>query len=386
MIKNNYILYFILFLVSSACNSEHDAEHKGIVKKQIGDISIDTLKADASNTSSMGRFFMHDSVLIFGDQLFSSLFIYDNKGNLLARKAGKGNGPEEIPGEAFFFRLKNNEKHFLAVNDNNMLFFINNTTWKIDIEGRLFFDATVDARRNHETLNPSYYKPYGRLKTSYKFSQISDSIILFPVMDRSQKLDPFNPNTARDFYNTVKTFGLVNMNTFEVEEVTGGYPGSFLHHKKWSSFANYTQAFKQDTMFVTHFPDSLIYVYKKPYQHPRDLEYTMGFNGKNMNHNYPFIGSNRNANDRKREQILKYGFYTNLHYVDESNILFRSYHKGSHTEYDGLQIYKGIDLIGDFEVPKYFKVLGYYQKFYYAVRFLPDAQQQVFEFYKFKIK
>jgi hypothetical protein len=51
-------------------------------------------------------------------------------------------------------------------------------------------------------------------------------------------------------------------------------------------------------------------------------------------------------------EITEKGYYSWIEYFDKQDLLFRSYTKGSHSKFDGLQIYKGDTMIGDVDVPK----------------------------------
>jgi hypothetical protein len=71
--------------------------------------------------------------------------------------------------------------------------------------------------------------------------------------------------------------------------------------------------------------------------------------------------------------------------VPETGLTFRSYQKGSHTDHDGLQIYKAQTLIADVEVPKQFRVVGYVAP-YYVTQILCNDYEETMKFYRFKLE
>ena len=77
------------------------------------------------------------------------------------------------------------------------------------------------------------------------------------------------------------------------------------------------------------------------------------------------------------------GFYNGIIYIEETDILLRTYQKGSETG-GGLQIYKQSVLIGDIDVPESFKVLGYIFPYYYATCGIDEDNERIV-LYKFKI-
>ena len=85
----------------------------------------------------------------------------------------------------------------------------------------------------------------------------------------------------------------------------------------------------------------------------------------------------------RKERNTK-GFYNWLEYVDETKVLFRSYQKGIEKQTDGLQIYREGVLIGDLDVPKGLRVMGFIEPYYYSY-ILPNEDNGNLYFYRFKI-
>ena len=380
--EKSLFLILILIIHFSCSTKEQKSAHKGRQDITISKINIDSFKIDASNTSCMGRFFMDDTNIVFGDKLFASLYFYDLHGNLITRKLGKGRGPKEIPSDPFFFPIENNNHNYLAYDDKVILYKISKKTWEVKKIGKINYFQGKNTN-NPGPADISFYKTWGgQLVTSFKFLQLKDSLIIYSIRDRDTQFDCYNPSTANKYYSSLKTFAFLNLENGVVERIVGGYPSSYNKNDSWRMFTSYTFTLNEDKLYVMHFPDSLIYAYGYPYNHPKNLLYVLGYKGKNMNKDYPIVTSKKEAH---RKKVFKYGFYHTLKYIKETNLLFRGYNKGSHCNYDGLQVYKKNNLIGDIKVPKYFKVIGYNKPFYYAVKFRPDYQEQIFTIYKFKL-
>lgn len=136
----------------------------------------------------------------------------------------------------------------------------------------------------------------------------------------------------------------------------------------------------QGNFYVTYEADSLIYVYDK--NHRRTCLF--GFSGRNMDTDYmstPTLSDVRKnyANERKRR-----GYYNWIEYDDINGLLFRSYQKGEGEPTDGLQVYRGCDLIADLDVPKQFRVMGYIEPYYYS-NVVADEEAEKLYIYRFSL-
>jgi hypothetical protein len=124
--------------------------------------------------------------------------------------------------------------------------------------------------------------------------------------------------------------------------------------------------------YASYAADPLIYKYDTTYS----PLYSFGHPGQNMDTDY--TGSDMKV-DRKDK-----GYYYWIEYIDETDLLFRSYKKGSHTVNDGLQIYSGTTLIADIEVPKGLRIAGYAEPYYYS-HVIVDEEKETMTVYRFKL-
>lgn len=117
----------------------------------------------------------------------------------------------------------------------------------------------------------------------------------------------------------------------------------------------------EGNMYLGFQADSSIYVFDSGFK----PKYAFGVAGSEMDLSYNKIQTESDIRFFTQNIETK-GCYSWIEYVDETGVCFRSYKKGTHVPYDGLQIYQNGKLIGDCEVPKSFKVMGYIAPYYYS--------------------
>lgn len=104
-----------------------------------------------------------------------------------------------------------------------------------------------------------------------------------------------------------------------------------------------------------------------------------------MNTDYLSVYDYKECRKNYRSERNTKSHYYWIEYVDETGMLFRSYNKDSDTV-DGLQIYRDGVLVGDVEVPKKFRVMGYIAPYYYSYIIpLLDENDDSLIMYKFKL-
>lgn len=138
---------------------------------------------------------------------------------------------------------------------------------------------------------------------------------------------------------------------------------------------------KDGVFYVSYEADSLIYKYNSGYQ-PLG---SFGYSGKNMDRDYVKIDDYKECRKQYKIERKEKGYYEWVEYIDETNLLFRSYKKGLNDSTDGLQIYRDMVLIADVSVPKNFKIAGYVAPYYYSQAVADDEKEQLI-FYRFKLQ
>lgn len=137
---------------------------------------------------------------------------------------------------------------------------------------------------------------------------------------------------------------------------------------------------KKCNFYVSYEADSLIYVFDR-----NNTPITsFGYQGVDMNTDYLALHSVEEWAEFAPKEEGNKGHYGWVEYIDETNTLFRSYKKGPHSEYDGLQIYRDNKLIADVEVPKGTRITGYIAPYYYT-HILENWNDHRVYLYKFKL-
>lgn len=184
------------------------------------------------------------------------------------------------------------------------------------------------------------------------------------------------------YFQNAHILSKLNMDNCSVEQVIGYYPDIYTKDASLKQFSIvHFDVDKKGNFFLSFEADSLIYEYDYDY---RPIK-AYGYAGKNMDRKavtFSTIKDFQLGHVKNREEQ---GFYNNLIYVDETNLLFRSYQKGKKVNKDGLQIYKNGILLGDVEVPKGLKIVGYIAPFYYASTIINDEEEDI-KMYKFTIE
>jgi len=161
---------------------------------------------------------------------------------------------------------------------------------------------------------------------------------------------------AEHYYKYSRIIALVNVHTGEVERIFGRRSPVFLEKSNIPNMDYIGFAQVRDTVLVSFFPDSTVYMLDK---HNDCAIGKFGRQGRNMNTAYVRTHTISEADERRWTDWETFGYYTYLKYDEKRQLLFRGYKQGAHSQYDGLQIYKNQTLLGDVDVPKGFYIVGY---------------------------
>ena len=114
-----------------------------------------------------------------------------------------------------------------------------------------------------------------------------------------------------------------------------------------------------ETLYFSFQVDSLIYQYNL-----KDSSIcSFGYAGQNMNTEYEETNTLEEEED---QDMREFGYYTDLTYESQTNTLFRSFRRGEPLQTHGLQVYRNQKLIGEYDVPTGFNVIGYLAPYYYG--------------------
>lgn len=371
MKKSIFLLLTIILLVS--CEHNEAISHRG---KKINDKyhleAVDSIYLEADSISGNGNFYLKDSVLTFADMTLCSLFQFDLNGNFLQKKLQKGNARNEIPALLYAYPISNSKDRTFIVDNSNFIYVLDDQKTDIVKVGRIDFgwDGSFNGYDSPSLYNLMFMTDFGMNITA-----VNDSTWMLPISIIDSYL---GKKITDERYKKGHIFAEMDAKTFKVKKVFGKFPN--IYKEKPSTLFEFFQYSKcNDTVYVNHAVDSLIYVYK----YPDKLLYTMGYELNGANRKY---SSHLSADHSAfKEEAVKISLNTGIY--SDNGFIIRSIMKSMQTGETYLQFYLHENLVGEFKVPSMFHYLGYWKGFYYGVSFVPITKnyKQYFVLYKLKI-
>lgn len=206
-------------------------------------------------------------------------------------------------------------------------------------------------------------------------ARLNDDKLYMGMTSDSEKFSFFT--TPAEYISESYRIGVIDLRKGKAMpmEIKGFPPIYAQDHQKFTSFDGVDfDIDREGNVYIGFHADSLMYVFDKNLK-PR---YAFGVSGKGMDRDYESVTMDnlraygRNLSDK--------GYYSWVEFVDETKTCFRSYKKGSMSDYDGLQIYKDGQIVGDCSVPKGLKVTGYIEPYYYSQVFNDDDGLTIYRF------
>lgn len=374
-----WILFFMLCVLVSSCKESYDQNKNFSIPPtstkciSLNDISMDTILLENVPISYEIESSINNDKVYLVDRYFTTIYEYTPSGQLIKKYLGKGRAKNEttigrIATHTFtednLFLLNTSGAHYYY-DDNFML--------------QNLFLVSYEEKYNKNNIyeTPTAYTHcYGNIVCrSYK------NDIFFNVMLL---------HLETNIINTTSEHLKRSANIFEVDTrkqdlgrlLAVGYPASYSQdtESKVLFSSVYFDIGKDGTFYVTYEADSLIYVYNDKF----DMQKCYGMAGSGMDLNYVAINDVADIKKYNKKERATKGYYNWIEYVEEQNILFRSYQKGAASKNDGLQIYNDGVLIGDVEVPKGLKVMGYIEPYYYSY-VIPDEGAERIYMYRFNL-
>lgn len=367
-----YIIVLSIFIFTCT-NRNKEGSLFPTVNKSGRIVSIDTLILDTINLEKIqysldGFLQIYSNNLSLIDKRFGWIYNFDITGKLISRNLGQGRGPGEI--DAGYIEghtvLKNGDHVFIGSSwDVHIL----DKDW--DYIKRFTMDwhsstPNIESNTNPDPLDPIVYTlDYGNFKL------LSDSKKNAYIQIYSEH-PYFNGMVSKSYYENGRILLKLDLLKGDVSGLLGRRSPEYLKYEFLPQHATFSfDIDSNDNFYISHEIDSLIYVY----DHEFKPLYSFGYRGKDMNTNYSEISS-FNVKEFRRlyfEDKPKRGYYKDITiFEDPGNLLFRNYSKGSQSEFDGLQIYRNNTLIGDVNVPKGFKVVGYISPYFYSDVFIDE--------------
>jgi hypothetical protein len=305
--------------------------------------------------------------IYFIDCRFCWYYLFDFNGNFVSRTFGYGQGPKETTvGRIYAYSILSDTSLFVSSASMHDYYVYDKDFYK-----KKFFMLPYEPGHS-DADDWRTYTFFGTLLIcrSYGYK------IYLPVWSDVRE-DFSYLYTTKEYLNNAHSIFEVDLEKGQVGKLYAkGFPP--IYHKDPGRYGCFwfTINFDIDNkgfFYTSYEADPLIYKYDTAY----NPLYSFGYPGQNMDTDYT------GNNCREEREKIK-GHYSYIEYIDETDLLFRSYKKGSHTANDGLQIYSGTTLIADIEVPKDFRVAGYAEPYYYS-HVIADEEKEIMTVYRFKL-
>ena len=356
--KNKTLKTALCLLVLASCNQSNNTmfpEPEGevlIAKKEA--VSVDRIVIDSLVTSLEGTVHIQGNNLYFFDNNTCALYMFDTDGNLLKKTIGKGNANTEIAIGASSASTFLNDGSFCILGGNDGLF-----TYDQHLKQDLARTYSHVRKLAPSVLNADKYD-------SYYIASIPTVCRSFgnAVFTSNAAESKFNYFDTPEFTTEYRTLTKHDLERKKSDKLLGKGLPTMYHGTQSKNFIFQGSIFdidKDGNFYVSYLADSLIYMYDKDYNPIKSF----GYAGSKMDKDYKEISSISDYETLGSNYMTK-GFYTWIEYIEELDLLLRSYQKGENASCDGLQIYKGNTLIGDIEVSKGFKPIGYIEPYIYS--------------------
>ena len=375
------IIVFCIFIIIACNNNESKGTYTGIKHTSESNLSntelkIDTITLNAEGISMEGQFIVRKNQLLFCDEVFALVQIYDQKGEKIARKLGKGKGPSDLP-NLYRATVSRDESNDLVVLDKSWNLYCIDTNY-VRI-GSSFLD--FEQRQKYKDLlnHPDFENP-GIYEVEYYGADIcsKNGQVLLPITTEHPKLNSL-ANNCETYYKDVYMFALFDLQTGKLKRMLGKRPPIYLNYHYLPNLNYFKTAWVDDYIYYSSEIDPKIYVMDLD----GNLLKSFGLKGRDLNTNYLPTRSLEDSESNFLTHREIFGYYNYLDY--ENGFFFRGYQKGGEETTDGLQIYKKETLIADFDVPVGTYYIGFIKGYHYL--FLgSDEENESFTLGKFKLK
>jgi hypothetical protein len=374
------IIFIICLYVFVSCQNKNsfqiEFEKTGATNTIIKSIIVDTIEIDKVLCSYSGISKIVNDQILFIDERFCWVFIFDKEGKLVDKKLGKGRGNKELNTGFIdeYLPLKSNKHLFIG---SGMDCHIYNSDWEIEDRYHMSL-VKSDSDVNHSNVyrNKNKYT----LQWEKLNSRSNDQYAFIPVYVDSNQQNPYM--LTKEYYTDMKVLAKMNLETGDVEEMIGSFSPIYLENKyiPQQAFLSFDINSKNE-LLISYHADSLIYITDDSFH----IKKAFGRAGSDMDINYKKIKNLKQFLPAFKNSMVQDTYYRHLEYIEERNLLFRSYSKGKNKFCDGLQIFKDDLLIGDINVPKKLDIIGYIEPFFYS-NIIIDEESEKMIIYRFKIE
>lgn len=376
-------ILFLCFLIS--CSNSKKEPFLPISSKQIKDkiikVNIDQIDIKSKSLIGVGYSFLQNEKIYFLDKMNTQLIEFDPEGNYKGTHISKGEGPSEI--QRFeSFTVSGVHKYFMS----------GYTIYEFDEKNELSNRTVLDFYHNSSMKNiesdPQPDDP-GIYEVKYVNNEIfvRDGKIYTKIETSNPKLNFLMHNR---YYQETANYGEFDLKTGKILRILGQKPPVYLKYNFIPHFDFYYHDITENEIYISFEPDSLIYIADNNFKYKE----AFGVSGVGMIQDYTEVNNMEDYETYWRPNRAQKGFYRHLKYIPEDNIMFRTYTIGvaDNKSFDyasnpqRMQIYRDKVLIGDVEVPNYFKVIGKIGEYYYADGSGGNPDNEEIVVYKFKLE
>lgn len=367
--KNNILLVVCLVsFVMMSCGNKQSDDRDANVDILFTELSVDSVTIDSIPNCSFTGFSgtIGDSLYFFDEQL-SYLYAVSLDGEIGSRKLGLGHGPNEIPimrPQDVCFSDKTGELVVLGSSYDVYVYDV-----KADKVRKVLLQPEGDKRL--------YSSSSAYTSWNYMVMASDGTNLYYNVIGNNENVDIFH---QKDYFD--KAAIIMNADIKDGKMVpVGKYSDYYVNNRSkiWHLPYYYFDIDDDGGFYVTYQVDTLVYHYDSDF----NLKESFGFKGKEMNTDYSTPGETERSFVKAYEADIKNAGY-NYWLKRVGDCTFRSYRKSGSAKTDGLQVYRGITLIGDVDVPHDFKVAGKVGD-YYVTKIAIDEKAEKLSFYRFKL-
>lgn len=375
-----YIKYLIVLnIVFSSCAGDKSLkqdEFFGSLRNEspinsISAITLHPFSLEPIESSYVALLDISDDFIYMVDKKFCWIFVFDKNGHFLKRELGQGQGPNELATGMIDGYTKINSNGYLFVGGGNDCHLYND---KFMLKNKYVID------KGQTGGVASYESPWiYTLSYEHLLMKNHGDFLYYTVFSEYDNMNFIE--SPDSYFANVHYLAKMNIYTGKVEKMLGKYSSIYQESKclKQFSFVNF-DIDAGGTFYVSFESDSLIYTYDKDFF----PICSYGYSGEKMQNKQVVFSTFDDFSNGYEQNRAESGYYTGLKYINDTNILFRSYQRGDDASCDGLQIYKDGLLLGDVNVPFGFKIVGYIAPYYYATSGINEEKESV-EMFKFII-
>lgn len=372
----------IIIITSYSCKRKEINNYfiDPVTKKEtkIQTLQIDTISFENIESSFTGTAKIKHNKIYFIDSRFCWAYVFNREGRLISKHLGQGGGPNEL-NTGFvdsFEPMKDGSFILVGTADDYHIFdslWVRKKVFTID---RGTNEKEIDLV-NKKNINGSMKWVYTKCYNKLIYRNYKNYLFYNIYCDHPN----YNMATSSDYFKNGRIIAKMNVSNGVMEEILGRLSPVYQKYTFIGQFALTSFDISNIGDFYVCFEaDPTIYVYDKNF----NIKNAFGIVGRDMKTSYKEINTIQMFKEEAMIQRQECGYYSWVEYIDEVNLLFRSYTKGSIQPYDGIQIYNDNVLIGDVDVPKNFKVIGYIAPYFYS-DIIIDEEKETMKMFRFKI-